>query len=220
VNEHDLDKLLADVGRPLPPRPEFERALREELFGTERTTERQPESAPVAVAVVDGSVAAPRHWSARRILAFTAIAASVVIGVGWLAVALRHNDKVEVQGTTQRSSVQAACQRFNDTAFADVSRSQLLGPLNRQALADPATARTRIETLRAALATFADQLRRAGVTDTGISEQLVLAQGNASRALGTLQAGNPGVPDQLKEVENQLEAVQEALTRKGIASCL
>jgi hypothetical protein len=219
VNEHDLDELLTQVGHPRPPRPEFERALREELFGTEPLTEMQPEADAVDV-VVDGSVAAPRHWSSRRILAVAAIAASIVIAVGWLAVSLRHNDNVEVQGTTQRASVQAACQHFNDTAFADASRSQLLGPLNGQALADPATARTRIERLRAALATLADQLRQAGVINAGISEQLVLAEGNASRALGTLQAGNPGVPEQLKEVENQLEAVQEALTRRGIASCL
>src|SRR5262249_31243849 len=141
--------------------------------------------------------------------------------LGWIAVALRHNDHVHVEHKVPATSVPAACRNFNDAAFSDVSRPALLGPANAGAFADATSARTRIETVHNALLTFAADLDRAGIQTPDVQRALALAAGKAAQALEFVRIGRMGgVPAAMREVETELEATREALAREGILECL
>jgi hypothetical protein len=221
VNELELLDALKSVDRNRLPRPEFDAALRGELFEQKsRTARRDTDDAEIVdLATFEPIKLRPKTRVTRRVV-LIGVAAALVVIIG-ASVALRKGGGHPQVSTVSKPSVANACQTFAATAFSGLTRAQLLGGFNNSALSDSGTARKRVETLSTALSAFRTNLESAGVHDNATLATLDAAQGFATRALSMINAGSLGAAaDSVKEIGTQLEATQRDLTRLGIASCL
>jgi hypothetical protein len=214
MNEHDVIDRLALLDQPRTPRPEFARALHDELL-------REEDDSVVVLELTEPQRA--RRPRRARVLALVAAAAVLIAGATVAIIAVPGGRRpTTVTVTPGAPTVRAACASFNDQAFAGVSRAQLLGPANVRVFPDKAIARARITTLRDALALFGTDLKRAGVKSHAVLAEVANAEHASSEALTGVAEGAPlaAVADQVKEVEHFLVSVQRELTAIGIASCL
>ena len=86
-------------------------------------------------------------------------------------------------------TVEAACSRFDQTAFSDVDRAALLG-INDAALPDVATARVRTTQLQRALAAFEADLQASGIDDSDLVARLEVAKAFTDSAVPrSIEAG-------------------------------
>jgi hypothetical protein len=228
MNERSLLKMLKGVDRPRPPRPEFVRSLGAELFGASDPAEAPPSLATdrsrdgEGVEAVDLEIVRPRvaNRPTRRRVALVAIAMSIAAALGAIVV-LAHRGAEPRTLAVSKTTVEQACQRFNVNAFNGVTKTQLLGNFNNQALADTSTARARTQNLLAALRVFSTDLEHAGVRDQETLGTIATAEGFATRALAAIDQNSlVTAADNLKEIGTRLDEVQRDLITVGVAKCL
>jgi hypothetical protein len=231
MNERELLEMLKAVDQAREPRPEFARRLHEELFGVGSLAEIVPShdarelGGPEVVEAVEVAEldAAPRRTTSRTVkrrIALVAIAASIAVAFGSIVVLARRGPS-HPPTAVSKPSVEQACRTFNANAFSGLTRTQLLGDFNNSALADAATARSRTETLLAALRSFSADLEQAGVKDGATLGTITTSEGFATRALGLIDQNSLAAgADSLKEIGTRLDEVQRDLTTIGVARCL
>jgi hypothetical protein len=226
-------RLLRDVDVARAPRPEFERALRTELFGAGIATRSTSTSSTAAlddvdavVVTADDELAERRARVSSRRTTWLASAALIAVAVGIVAVVgvQVRDDQVDVSDAPPASVVaeaQAACARFNETAFGDLGRDRVVGNQNDEQFVDREAAQRLTRQMQSALATFAAELQSAGVEAPEVFARLDVAASNAAGALAQAQTGSlDQAAEDMRLIETELVDVERALGSEGIVGCL
>ena len=125
-DERAVQALLEPLDRPRELRAAFARALRDELFGS--TTDRAE-----VIDLEPTTIAEPTRDRPRRLgrsLLAAALIALLAIGTLVAVTQLGSDDGNVATRSGQQTAalVATACTRFNEKAFATVTRQEILGP--------------------------------------------------------------------------------------------
>jgi hypothetical protein len=224
VNRRRTARLLRDIDAPRAPRPEFDRALRTDLFGTNAAAVPEADDEPVVEPVAPDVVVPIRRPNRRsRWLAAAAVVA-LAVGIVTVVELQSGDDRVDVSSRPPASvvaDIRTACARFNASAFGNVGRAGLIGDGNEDLLADVARARELLTGLRAALASFAAELQAAGVDNDALFSSLDVARADAALALRDLDQGSSNqAAEDARQVESELIQIERALGDVGVVGCL
>jgi len=144
----------------------------------------------------------PARRSSRRKTALVAIAAAAAVSVMVAAVILARTPEPEatvdvgpdpsttatVPATVDDAAAARACARMRESAFAPLTRSDVLGPRNEDVLMTRDEVRVAASTLLDALETWRSDMRVAGVDDDVFFERLDLAVARVGRVAGRLES--------------------------------
>jgi hypothetical protein len=215
-----MRRLLRSVDTPRAPRPEFERALRAQLFDPQVVPDYdEPIDDPTPADLdVEGS---PK----RRVGALIGAIAALVMclaALGGALVVLRGDDESTPANAPAKTTadVQQVCRDFNTATYNGVSGPDLVRAGNAQFLVPKADGAARVSSL-------ADSLRRLhdGLWARGIDDALLDAEFNkADRLLAqvaTFVNGDepPRAASKLRELERGISNLQRELIRLRIVGC-
>jgi hypothetical protein len=228
TDERRAQQLLDALDRERAPRPEFERVLHDVLFGTE-TVETGEAAASDDANVIDlepttAGTRQKRRRSPAQVVLAAAVVATLAIGT-LVAVTQLAGDDGDVATRTGSEIEQLAtdaCTRFQQDAFATVSRADLLGPEREPTFQDPLTSRRALNELTRALDNLSAELRSAGLSDPELMRHLDIARNQAAAAAKRLEPGQAteAAKSAVGRIDTDLLNAQRRLIALGVTQCL